>query len=208
MQRVVLICVGKLKERFYAEAAAEYVKRLGRFCKLEIVELPEERLPQDPSPAQVEAALLKEAQAIRDRLPHASHLVALCVEGRQPSSEELARLMASWGEKRLVFLIGGSFGLHDSIKAEANASLSMSSMTFPHHLARVMLLEQVYRAYQINAGSRYHKWAPPDSEKKPVYVPELFSQFPSGERSLPGGNDTDRPPLLPEGSAGRGRFAF
>ena len=157
MQRVVLICVGKLKERFYAEAAAEYVKRLGRFCKLEIVELPEERLPQDPSPAQVEAALLKEAQAIRDRLPHASHLVALCVEGRQPSSEELARLMDSWGEKRLVFLSGGSFGLHDSIKAEANATLSMSSMTFPHHLARVMLLEQVYRAYQISAGSRYHK---------------------------------------------------
>ena len=157
MQRVVLICVGKLKERFYAEAVAEYAKRLGRFCKLEIVELPEERLPQDPSPAQVEAALFKEAQAIRDRLPHASHLVALCVEGRQPSSEELSRLMASWGEKRLVFLIGGSFGLHDSIKAEANATLSMSSMTFPHHLARVMLLEQVYRAYQINAGSRYHK---------------------------------------------------
>ena len=160
MQRITLICVGKLKEKFYIDAAAEYVKRLSRFCKLDLVELPEERLPQDPSPAQIEAALLREAEAIREKLPPASHLVALCVEGRQRSSEELAHLMAAWAnrtEKRLVFLIGGSFGLHESIKAEAGATLSMSPMTFPHHLARVMLLEQIYRAYQINAGSRYHK---------------------------------------------------
>ena len=160
MQRVSVICVGKLKERFYADAAAEYVKRLSRYCKLDIIELPEERLPEDPSPALIDAALAKEAGAIRAKLPPSSCLIALCVEGRMRSSEELAHLMAAWanrGEKQLVFLIGGSFGLHPSIKAQAAAQLSMSPMTFPHHLARVMLLEQIYRAYQINAGTKYHK---------------------------------------------------
>ena len=163
MQRITLLCVGKLKERFYSEAAAEYAKRLSRFCRLEIVELPEERLPEDPSPAQIDAALAREAENIRRKLPPSSRLVALCVEGRLRSSEELARLMAAWAgggneaEKRLVFLIGGSFGLHESLKAQAAEKLSMSPMTFPHHLARVMLLEQIYRACQINAGTRYHK---------------------------------------------------
>ena len=160
MQRITLLCVGKLKEKFYAGAAAEYAKRLGRHCKLEIIELPEERLPEDPSPAQIDAALWKEAEAVRGKLPPSSALVALCVEGRERSSEELARLMAEWasrGESRLVFLIGGSHGLHASLKAQAAEKLSMSPMTFPHHLARVMLLEQIYRACQINAGTRYHK---------------------------------------------------
>ena len=164
MQRITLLCVGKLKEKFYAEAAAEYAKRLSRYCKLEIVELPEERLPEHPSQAQIDAALRKEAASIRGKLPPSSRLVVLCVEGRLRSSEELAQTMAAWGagaerglEKRLVFLIGGSFGLHESIKAEAWTKLSMSPMTFPHHLARVMLLEQIYRACQINAGTRYHK---------------------------------------------------
>lgn len=160
MQRVSVICVGKLKERFYADAAAEYVKRLSRYCKLDVVELPEERLPDDPSPALIDAALAREADAIRAKLPPSSCLIAMCVEGRMRSSEELAHLMAAWanqGEKQLVFLIGGSFGLHPSIKAQAAAQLSMSPMTFPHHLARVMLLEQIYRAYQINAGTKYHK---------------------------------------------------
>ena len=160
MQRVTLLCVGKLKEKFYAEAAAEYAKRLSRYCRLELVELPEERLPEDPSPAQIDAALSKEAEAIRAKLPPSSTLVSLCIEGRERSSEELARLMAAWagrGESRLVFLIGGSHGLHASVKAQAAEKLSMSPMTFPHHLARVMLLEQIYRAYQINAGTKYHK---------------------------------------------------
>ena len=160
MQRVTILCVGKLKERFYTDAAAEYLKRLSRCCKAEVIELPEERLPEDPSPAQIEAALSKEADAIRAKLPPAAMAVALCVEGKQRSSEELARLMAdsaSRGVSHLVFLIGGSFGLHPSIKELAAVRLSMSPMTFPHHLARVMLLEQIYRAYQINAGTKYHK---------------------------------------------------
>ena len=160
MQKVTVLCVGKLKERFYIDASAEYAKRLSRFCKLELVELPEERLPEDPSPAQIEAALLKEAAAIRAKLPAGASLIALCVEGELRSSEAMARQMAAWasqGVGQLVFLIGGSFGLHPSIKGSAKLRLSMSPMTFPHHLARVMVLEQIYRAYQINAGTRYHK---------------------------------------------------
>ena len=160
MQQVTSLCVGKQKEKFYADAAAEYAKRLSRFCKLDIVELPEERLPEDPSPALVDAALAREAEAIRAKLPAGAFPVAMCVEGPLLSSEELAKRMAGWanqGGSHLVFLIGGSFGLHPSVKALADERLSMSPMTFPHHLARVMLLEQVYRAYQINAGARYHK---------------------------------------------------
>ena len=160
MQKVTVLCVGKLKEKFYMDAAAEYAKRLSRFCKLELVELPEERLPEDPSPAQIEAALLKESASIRAKLPSGAALIALCVEGELRSSEALARQMAAWasqGVGQLVFLIGGSFGLHPSIKAESRLRLSMSPMTFPHHLARVMVLEQIYRAYQINAGTKYHK---------------------------------------------------
>ena len=103
---------------------------------------------------------MKEAAAIRAKLPAGAALVALCVEGELRSSEALARQMADWasqGVGQLVFLIGGSFGLHPSIKKAAKLRLSMSPMTFPHHLARVMVLEQIYRAYQINAGTRYHK---------------------------------------------------
>ena len=160
MLSVHLICVGKLKEKFYIEACGEYVKRLSAYCKLQITELPEERLPQAPSRAQIDAALEREAAAIRAKLPPSASLVALCVEGKLRSSEELARLMDDWSQnsaKHLVFLIGGSYGLHPSIKAEAWVKLSMSPMTFPHHLARVMVLEQIYRAFKINEGSSYHK---------------------------------------------------
>lgn len=160
MQKMTILCTGKLKEKFYLDAAAEYVKRLSRFCKLEIIELPEERLPEDPSPAQIEAALSKEADAVRAKLPNGCLVIAMCVEGRERSSEELARYLAdsaAQGASHIVFLIGSSFGMHESLKRQAALRLSMSPMTFPHHLLRVMLLEQIYRAYQINAGSRYHK---------------------------------------------------
>ena len=156
MQKVTILCTGKLKEKFYLDAVAEYVKRLSRFCKLEIIELPEERLPEDPSPAQIEAALSKEADAVRAKLPNGCLVIAMCVEGRERSSEELARYLAdsaAQGASHIVFLIG----MHESLKRQAALRLSMSPMTFPHHLLRVMLLEQIYRAYQINAGSRYHK---------------------------------------------------
>ena len=155
MQKMTILCTGKLKEKFYLDAVAEYVKRLNRFCKLEIIELPE-----DPSPAQIEAALSKEADAVRAKLPNGCLVIAMCVEGRERSSEELARYLAdsaAQGASHIVFLIGSSFGMHESLKRQAALRLSMSPMTFPHHLLRVMLLEQIYRAYQINAGSRYHK---------------------------------------------------
>ena len=160
MLSIYLVCVGRLKERFYQDACAEYLKRLSPYCKLTLLELPEERLPQTPSQGQIDTALEKEGQAIRSKLPPNTSLVCLCVEGRLRSSEELASLVQTWehnSAKHLAFVIGGSFGLAESLKAEAWVRLSMSPMTFPHHLARVMVLEQLYRAFKINEGSNYHK---------------------------------------------------
>lgn len=160
MLAVRLICVGKLGEKFWADACAEYQKRLGAYCKLEIVELPEQRLPQTPSQGEIDAALQKEAALIEAKLPQGAAVIALCVEGRALSSEELAdycgRLTVS-GTSRLCFVIGGSCGLDASVKKRAALRLSMSKMTFPHHLARVMALEQLYRALNIAAGGKYHK---------------------------------------------------
>ena len=160
MQRVTVLCVGKLKEKFYIDAAAEYVKRLQRHCKLELIELPEQRLPDAPSPAEIQKALRTEGDAIRERLPKGGAVIALCIEGRPCSSEELSRRMAEFGvqgKTQLTFLIGGSVGLDEDLKRQADWRLSMSPMTFPHHMARLMLLEQIYRAYQIAGGTKYHK---------------------------------------------------
>ena len=160
MLSVHIICVGKMKEKFYIGAAEEYLKRLSAYCRLTLVELPEEKLPQNPSQGQIDTALAREAQAIRSKIPANAALVALCVEGKLYSSEQLAGLFRTWeldSAKHVVFLIGGSFGLDPGLKSEARVRLSMSPMTFPHHLARVMLLEQVYRAFKINEGSAYHK---------------------------------------------------
>ena len=160
MQRVTVLCVGKLKEKFYTDAAAEYVKRLQRYCKLDVVELPEYRLPEEPSPAEIQKALQTEGAAIRERLPRGGAVVALCIEGKPCSSEELSRRIIDFGvqgKTQITFLIGGSVGLDEGIKKQADWRLSMSPMTFPHHMARIMLLEQIYRAYQIAGGAKYHK---------------------------------------------------
>ena len=160
MQRVTVLCVGKLKEKFYIDAAAEYVKRLQRHCKLELIELPEQRLPDDPSPAEIQKALRAEGDAIREKLPKGGAVIALCIEGKPCSSQELSRRMADFGvqgKTQLTFLIGGSVGLDEDLKPRADWRLSMSPMTFPHHMARIMLLEQIYRAYQIADGTKYHK---------------------------------------------------
>lgn len=160
MLSIQIICVGKLKERFYEEAVAEYAKRLSSCCKLTVTELPEERLPDHPSQAQIDASLQKEAKAILARLPRGAVIIALCVEGRLQSSEDLAQHISGWmqgGRSTLVFLIGGSHGLSGDVKDKSLLRVSMSPMTFPHHLARVMLLEQIYRAFKINDGSGYHK---------------------------------------------------
>ena len=159
MQRITVLCVGKRKEKFYADAAAEYCKRLSRYCKIEVTELPETRLPEDPSPAEIKKALAAEATAIRQKLEGGA-VVAMCIEGQTCSSEALSKKLAAFaleGKSKVTFLIGGSFGLDETLKKQADWRLSMSPMTFPHHLARVMLLEQIYRACQIAEGTRYHK---------------------------------------------------
>ena len=160
MQKVTILCVGKLKERFYADAVSEYSKRLKRHCTLEIIELPESRLPDDPSPAEIRLALAAEAALIEGRLPKGGAVIAMCIEGKELSSPALAEKVEQFalgGASQLTFLIGGSVGLDASLKQKADLRLSMSPMTFPHHLARIMLLEQIYRAYQILSGSKYHK---------------------------------------------------
>ena len=160
MLNVTVICVGKMKEKFYIEAAAEYQKRLKGYCKLNIVELAEERLPQSPTAGQIEGALEKESEAILAKIPKGSRVVAMCVEGKAMSSPELADTLNRWmvtGCSDVTFLIGGSYGMSPRVKSRADARLSMSEMTFPHHLARVMLLEQVYRGFKILEGSEYHK---------------------------------------------------
>ncbi|HHU22050.1 MAG TPA: 23S rRNA (pseudouridine(1915)-N(3))-methyltransferase RlmH [Clostridiales bacterium] len=160
MLSIRLICVGKMREKHYIEAFSEYSKRLSAYCKFETEELPEFRLGENPSGRELEAALSREAQEVEKRIPAGAYIVALCIEGRQLSSAELAGLFedcAVRGKSRLCFIIGGSFGLHDSIKNRANLKLSMSKMTFPHHLARVMLAEQIYRGFSIMEGSKYHK---------------------------------------------------
>lgn len=152
MLNIRLICVGKLKEKFYLEACREYEKRLSTLCRLEILQLEEE--PDRPG------SLKKEAAAIRAAIPQGSYVIAMCIEGKTMSSEDLAETLnklQSRGVSRICILIGSSRGLDEELKGEAGLRLSMSPMTFPHHLARVMVLEQVYRGLSILAGSKYHK---------------------------------------------------
>ena len=160
MLAVKFICVGRMREKFYIEAFSEYTKRLQSLCKFEIIEPNEQRLSENPSDKEIKAALDREAQDIMKAIPNDAYVVAMCVEGKQMPSEGMAELVAARensGKPRLCFVIGGSFGLADSVKARADMKLSMSKMTFPHHLARVMLIEQLYRGFKINEGSRYHK---------------------------------------------------
>lgn len=160
MFELTLVAMGKLKEKFYLSAAAEYEKRLSGTCKFRLIELPEYRLPEAPNPTEIAAGLEKEAQDILSHLPKGAWLCVMTPEGRQMSSEQLAetlRKVKLCGKSSACFLIGSSFGIAPSVKARANLLLSMSAMTFPHHLARIMLLEQLYRAEAIQAGSRYHK---------------------------------------------------
>ncbi len=160
MPGVSFVFVGKMKERHFADAFDEYVKRLGAYCKCEVREIAEQRLGERPSEREIEAALSKEAREIEKAIPRGAYVCALCVEGGMCSSEQLAEKLAGLdarGIGRVCFIVGGSFGLDEGMKARADMRLSMSKMTFPHHLARVMLAEQVYRAFTINAGTKYHK---------------------------------------------------
>ena len=160
MFTITLICMGKCKEKFYIQAAEEYAKRLGGYCQFKLLELPEHRLPDDPSETEIQMGLAKEAEAIKKAIPKGAWFCTLTPEGKLLSSEELAgtlKTVKNSGKSAACFLIGSSFGMDASLKAMADLKLSMSKMTFPHHLARVMVLEQLYRAEAIQNGSKYHK---------------------------------------------------
>lgn len=160
MFEITLITMGKLKEKFYISAAEEYRKRLGGYCKFSLLELPECRLPEDPSTAEIAAGLEKEADAIFAKIPKGAWFCVFTPEGKVISSEAFAdklRDVKNMGKSSACFLIGSSFGMAPRVKERADFKLSMGPMTFPHHLARIMVLEQLYRAEAIQAGSKYHK---------------------------------------------------
>ena len=160
MLTITLITVGRLKERFYLSAAAEYEKRLAGFCQFHLIELAEARLPENPSPGEIAAGLEKEADEILGRLPKGCWFCVLTPEGKMLSSPGFAQKLQDVklsGKSSLCFLIGSSFGIAPRVKGLADFRLSMGPMTFPHHLARIMLLEQLYRAESIQAGGKYHK---------------------------------------------------
>ncbi len=160
MPEITLITIGKLKEKFYVSAAQEYAKRLSGYCKFTLLELPECRLPEAPSPAEIAAGLEKEAEEVFSKIPKGAWFCVFTPEGKELSSEAFAQKLAQVklsGKSSLCFLIGSSFGMAPRVKERADFRLSMGPMTFPHHLARIMVLEQLYRAEAIQAGSRYHK---------------------------------------------------
>ena len=159
MATIKFITVGTLKEDYLREAVKEYEKRLSGFCKVETVNLKEAKLPNDPSESDVKKALAEEARAILSAMPERSYKIAMCVEGKQFSSEELAeRIERAFGTtNELCFVIGSSHGLDDSVTNAADLKLSISKMTFPHQLMRVILLEGVYRCMNIIKGTKYHK---------------------------------------------------
>ena len=155
-----ILCVGKLKEAYWRDACAEYEKRLGAFCRFRLVEVAEERLPDNPSSAQIAATVEAEGKRLLEQLPRDGAVIPLCIEGKELDSPALsARIqkLAVDGISHVVFIIGGSWGLSEAVKSRATLRLSMSPMTFPHQLARVMVLEQIYRAFQIASGGKYHK---------------------------------------------------
>lgn len=159
MTSIKIITVGSIKESFYREACAEYIKRLTPFCRVEVVELKESPLPDDPSRAQIDAALRNEGERILAAVPPRAVTVALCIEGTECPSEELAHFLdaATSESGSLCFIIGSSYGLAQEVKQACRKRLSFSKMTFPHQLMRVILLEQLYRGEMINAHRRYHK---------------------------------------------------
>lgn len=156
--KIKIVCLGKLKENYLIDGINEYSKRISRFSKIEIIELPDEKIPDSPSKAQCDAVLKAEGEKIKKHLE--GFIVALCIEGKNLSSEELAEKLSTVtlnGDSTISFIIGGSLGIDDSIKNTADLKLSFSKMTFPHQLMRLILTEQIYRAFKINANETYHK---------------------------------------------------
>lgn len=160
MLNIKIIATGSLKESYLRDACSEYKKRLGAWAKVEEIELKEEKLPENPSQSQIDSALEREAKAIFDKISTKSYVIAMCVEGKQLSSEELAtklEAISSSGRSEIAFIIGSSFGLAPSVKQRADYKLSISKLTFPHQLLRVILYETTYRSLSIVNGTKYHK---------------------------------------------------
>ena len=159
MIKVTVIALGKLKEKYLTEAVNEYKKRLSRYCNFEIVEIEPVKLPEKPSQSEIDIALSKEAELILRKISADSLVISLCVEGKELSSPEFAEKIRENSNlgKNLTFVIGSSYGLSEKIKKSSDLRLSLSEMTFPHQLFRVMLSEQIYRAFKIIEGSAYHK---------------------------------------------------
>ena len=160
MLNITLIAVGKLKEKFYSDALLEYSKRLSGYCKFEVVEVKDERTPDNPTDREKQSVLDREAARIIEKIPKGAKVITLCVEGKQLPSEGIADLLnnaAVGGTSKLVFVIGGSMGLSEEVKALSDLRLSFSKLTFPHMLMRVILAEQLYRAFTIIEGKTYHK---------------------------------------------------
>jgi 23S rRNA (pseudouridine1915-N3)-methyltransferase len=160
MMNVQLIVLGKLKEKYMKDFAAEYEKRLSAYCKMTVVELEPVKLSDNPSQSEIDNALLKETKMIKDKIPKNSYIFAMCIEGKQMSSEDFSQKLddiALSGKNSVVFIIGSSFGLSNEIKGMSDYKFSMSKMTFPHKLARIMLTEQIYRGFSISNNGKYHK---------------------------------------------------
>ena len=156
--KIKIVCLGKLKEKYLNDGINEYLKRISRFAKTEIIELPDEKIPDNPSAAQCLSVLRCEGEKLRKHLE--GYVITLCVEGEIISSEKLAEKIASVqlnGNSTITFVIGGSLGLDDEIKKASDFRLSFSKMTFPHQLMRLILTEQIYRSFKINANENYHK---------------------------------------------------
>ena len=154
-----ILCVGKLKEKWQTEGCNEYLKRLSRYGKYEIIQIDDQREPDNASPAQIRQIIDKEGKALLGRIKPNDRVVALCVQAQAPDSVKLSKLMQGWSldGRRIVLVIGGSNGLSDEVLARADDRISFSNLTFPHGLMRVVLLEQLYRAERIRTGEKYHK---------------------------------------------------
>ena len=160
MQKIKIVCVGKIKEKFYTMAVDEYVKRLSRYCKLEIVELPDEKTPDNASDTVNDMIKKTEADKILKNIKDDAYVITLEILGKMLDSVEMSKKLdrlAIEGAGEIIFVIGGSLGIHESVSRRADYKLSFSKMTFPHQLMRVILLEQIYRAYRISSNEPYHK---------------------------------------------------
>lgn len=160
MLNVTILAVGKIKEKFLSDAIDEYSKRLGRYCRLEIIRVKDDPTPDNPTDKERDIVLKREGERLIEKIPKGAYIIPLCIEGKQKSSEEFAKIMSdipSGGKSEVVFIIGSSMGLWDRIKDMADIKLSFSKMTFPHQLMCVILLEQLYRAFNISGGGKYHK---------------------------------------------------